>query len=286
MMVIPLTSCSARLPVYTLLVAALFPATVAGWVPLRPLALAGMYAFSTALAVGASVVLGNTVLRQPRDAMLLELPPYRLPHPGVVARVVWSRCVDFLREAGGLILAATVLIWAALYFPRYEPADLLAPEVLASVSAEEAEALAAPIALERSIAGRVGHAIEPAIAPLGYDWRIGIGLLGAFAAREVFVSTLGVVYGVGADADEESASLRDRLRADRRPDGSPTYTPLVGTSLMVFFAIALQCTSTLAVLRKESGGWLWPAATFAWTLALAWIAAFAVMRGGSALGLG
>ncbi|MEQ1566571.1 MAG: ferrous iron transporter B [Myxococcota bacterium] len=286
MLVIPLTSCSARLPVYTLMIAALFPPVVAGFVPVRPIALAGMYLFSTALALGASVVLGNTVFRNREEAALLELPPYRIPDPRVVATVVWGRCRDFLREAGGLILAATLVIWAMLYFPRYEPQDLLPADVIAAHTDAEVAALAAPLALERSFAGRLGRTIEPAIAPLGYDWRIGIGLLGAFAAREVFVSTMGVVYGIGDDVTEDDPSLRERLRTDRRPDGSLTYTPLVGGSLLVFFAIALQCTSTLAVLRKESGTWTWPVLAFVWTLGLAWVSAFVVYQGGRALGFG
>lgn len=276
MMVIPLTSCSARLPVYTLLIAALFPPVVNGWVPMRPLMLGAMYLFSTLLAVGASVVLGNTVLPDRQASALIELPPFRWPDPWVVAKVVWARCTDFVREAGGLILGATIVMWALLYFPRYTPADVLSPEVIATHTAAEAEALAKPLALERSIGGRIGHAIEPVIAPLGYDWRIGVGLLGAFAAREVFVSTMGVVYGIGDDVDEESQLLRERLQTEVRADGTRLWTPAVGLSLMVFFAVALQCTSTIAVLRKESASWTVPAFVFGWTFALAWGLAFVV----------
>ena len=287
MMVLPLTSCSARLPVYTLLIAALFPATVAGFVPLRPVMLASMYLFSTAMAVGAAIVLGRTVFASGLEASLIELPPYRMPDPRVVGRQVWGRCVDFLREAGGIILIATVVLWGLLYFPRAEPADVLPDDVIASLTAQGAdlEQAAAPLVLEQSFAGRLGRAIEPVIEPLGYDWKIGIGLVGAFAAREVFVSTMGVVYGVGADADEGSSALRDRIRADRRADGSPTYTPLVGMSIMVFFALSLQCLSTLAVLRKESGSWGWTALTFGWMSLLAWGAALVVFQGGRLLGL-
>lgn len=288
MMVLPLTSCSARLPVYTLLIAALFPATIAGFVPLRPLMLAGMYVFSTLLALIAAVVIGRTVMAGRAEPSLIELPPYRVPGVRVVLRTVWARSADFVREAGGIILVATVLLWGLLYFPRYEPEQLLSgPEIAAAAAqGEDLDALIAPLALERSFGGRLGKFVEPAIQPLGYDWRIGIGLVGAFAAREVFVSTMGVVYGIGADADEESAALRDRLRAERRPDGTPRYTPLTGVSLMVFFAIALQCLSTLAVLKKEAGSWRWPAFTLVWMNALAWVAALLVYQGGRLLGLG
>ncbi|MEN0065880.1 MAG: ferrous iron transport protein B [Myxococcota bacterium] len=286
MMVIPLTSCSARLPVYTLLVAALFPATLWGPIPLRPVALAGMYLFSTLVAVGAAVVLGRTVFASGAEPSLIELPPYRWPDPRVVLRQVVARSVDFLREAGGIILVATIALWALLSFPRYEPTDVLSPPEVAQAQAEgqNLEELAAPRILEQSYGGRLGRAIEPVIEPLGYDWKIGIGLIGAFAAREVFVATMGVVYGVGAEVDEESPALRSRLRDAVRPDGSRVYTPLTGLSIMVFFALSLQCLSTVAVLRKESGSWGWTAFTFVWMTALAYGAAFAVVQVGRGLG--
>ncbi|MEM6929062.1 MAG: ferrous iron transport protein B [Myxococcota bacterium] len=286
MMVIPLTSCSARLPVYTLLIAALFPATVWGPVPLRPVALAGMYLFSTVVAIGAAVILGRTVLRSDADPALIELPPYRWPDPGVVGRTVVRRCVDFLREAGGIILVATVALWAMLAFPRYEPADVLTEREVAVARAQgvDLEALAAPRMLEQSYGGRLGKAIEPVIEPLGYDWKIGIGLIGAFAAREVFVATMGVVYGVGSDVDEENPALRDRIREDRNDRGKLVYTPLTALSIMVFFALSLQCLSTVAVLRKESGSWGWTAFTFAYMTVLAYGAAFGVVQAGRALG--
>lgn len=139
-------------------------------------------------------------------------------------------------------------------------------------------------ALRSSYGGRLGHFIEPAIEPLGFDWKIGIGLLGAFAAREVFVSTMGVVYGMGGDVDEDAVGLRQRIQQESRSDGRPVYTPLVGLSLMVFFAIACQCMSTLAVVRRETKGWRWPTFLFVYTGVLAWLLAFAVYQGGRALG--
>ena len=286
MMVIPLTSCSARLPVYTLLVAALFPATLWGPVPLRPVALAGMYLFSTLMAVGAGVLLGRMVFASGAEPELLELPPYRWPDPGVVARQVVNRCADFLREAGGIILISTVALWALLSFPRVEPVDVLTDAEVAQAQVEglDLAEIAAPRMLEQSYGGRLGKAIEPVIRPLGYDWKIGIGLIGAFAAREVFVATMGVVYGVGSDVDEESPALRDRIRDARHSDGSRVYTPLTGLSIMVFFALSLQCLSTVAVLRKESGSWGWTAFTFAWMTALAYGAAFTVFQVGRWLG--
>lgn len=281
MMVVPLTSCSARLPVYTLVVGALFPATVAGWsLPMRPVALLAMYLFSTVITLIAAVVLGKLVV--PGDAIptLLEMPPYRIPDPRNVVRAVFARVGDFLREAGRTILVATVVLWALLSFPRFTPEEVLSPAVVAEARASGAdlEALAAPEALQRSYAARVGKAIEPVIEPLGFDWKIGVGLIGAFAAREVFVATMGVVYGI-EDADEANVGLRERLRAERRPDGTPQWTPRVGMSLMVFFALAMQCMSTLAVLRKETGGWRWPTFVMVYMTTLAWVLSFATYQG-------
>ena len=284
MAVIPLTSCSARLPVYALLVAALFPATIAGTsIPARPVALFGIYLFATAVTLIAAMVLGRTVMPDQATPDLIELPPYRLPHGRTVVRAVVSRVGDFVREAGRVILGATIVLWALLNFPRYEPADLLpAAQVAAAEAAgHDVDLLIEQAALERSYAGRIGKTIEPVIAPLGYDWQIGVGLIGAFAAREVFVATMGVVTGVG-EVDETSEDLRDRLRT--RPDGTPRYTPLVGMSLMVFFALAFQCLSTLAVLKRESGGWRWPLFTVGYMTVLAWGMAFAVYQGGKLLG--
>ena len=156
---------------------------------------------------------------------------------------------------------------------------------MATASASH-EALAAPLALERSYAGRIGQTLEPAIAPLGYDWKIGIGLIGAFAAREVFVSTMGLVYGIGDGVDEDNATLREKIRTEKRDDGSRAYTPLVGASILVFFALAMQCLSTLAVLRKETQSWRWPAFVFSYMTLLAWFSAFLIYQGGLLLGLG
>jgi ferrous iron transport protein B len=192
---------------------------------------------------------------------------------------------DFVREAGRVILVATIVLWALTYFPRYEPEEVLPADVVASVQDPAAlQQLAEPLAMERSFAGRLGKTIEPVLTPLGYDWKIGIGLIGAFAAREVFVTTMGVVYGVGDDVDEQDAGLRQTIRAQVHPDGRPVYTPLVGASIMVFFAFAFQCLSTLAVLRRETGGWRWPLFIATYMSILAWTSAFAVYQGGRLLG--
>lgn len=286
MLVIPLTSCSARLPVYALLISALFPASIEGLpLPVQPLVLLGMYLFSTVVTVLASIVLGRMLLPADASSELIELVPYRMPSLRVVLGSTWRNAESFVREAGGVILVATVVLWAALYFPRVDGHELLTPEIVAQAEAAELDLdeVANGLALEQSIAGRVGRAIEPVIEPLGYDWRIGIGVIGSFAAREVFVSTMGLVYGI-AEADEESPALRDKIETARRPDGTRVWTPLVGLSLMVFFALAMQCTSTLAVLVKETRSYAWPTFVLGYMTALAYVAALLVFQVGTLLG--
>jgi len=296
MMVVPLMTCSARLPVYTLIIGALFPPTEeAGW-PVQGTLMVGMYAFSVLMALVSAAVLGRTVLRGPSVPFLIELPPYRWPQPRGVLRMVRLRAQTFVKDAGSVILVLSVLMWALLRFPERplpEPTDTPTENTAAEATldatldgagAQAAQAAGRAADLEYSAAGRLGKLIEPAIAPLGFDWRMGIGLIGAFAAREVFVSTMGLVYGIGEDVDEESVALRDRIRAERRPNGEPVYTPLAGMSLLVFFALAAQCMSTLAVVKRETGGYRWPAFLFTYMTALAWICSFIVYQGGRALG--
>ena len=297
MMVVPLMTCSARLPVYSLMIAALFPPTeVLGFLPVRGLLMVGMYVFSTLVALAAAAVLGRTLFKGRSVPLLLEMPPYRLPDWKSVLASVWRKAKVFLSEAGTVILGCTVVMWALLSFPRDEAAQASYETGVAAAKLElpagpeldtrlaELDHERASLALRHSFGGRVGHAIEPAIEPLGFDWKIGIGLLGAFAAREVFVSTMGVVYGMGGDVDDETVGLRQRIQQESRDDGRPVYTPLVGLALMVFFAIACQCMSTLAVVRRETKGWRWPTFLFVYTGVLAWLLAFAVYQGGRALG--
>jgi ferrous iron transport protein B len=181
----------------------------------------------------------------------------------------------------------TIALWALLSFPRTTSVDYDAL-IASAPSAEVAGALGNARDAERmqeSFGGRLGRALEPAIEPLGFDWKIGVGIIGAFAAREVFISTMGVVYSAGADVDEESATLRERIRAEvRAADGRPVYTPLTGLSLMIFFALACQCMSTLAVVKRETGGFRWPLFLFGYMTALAYLASLAVYQGGRLLG--
>ncbi len=280
MMVVPLMTCSARLPVYTLIIAALFPPRqVLGVFPVQGLLMTGMYLFSVSTALVAAGVLGRTVLKGPTVPLLMELPPYRMPRIGDLMGLVWLRTRQFLSNAGTVILGFTVAMWFLLSFPAL-------PEPVGGVAALSTKEVAEWQAqkLEFSAAGRLGKAIEPAIRPLGFDWKVGVGLIGAFAAREVFVSTMGMVYGIGEEVDEESLALRERVRAEAHVDGSPVYTPLSGLSLMVFFALAAQCMSTLAVVKRETGGYRWPLFLFAYMTGLAWVGSFIVYQVGRLLG--
>ena len=267
MLVLPLMSCSARLPVYVLITATVFaPGTRFGFLSAGAVLLFAMYMLSVVAALTAAAVLRRTVLKGPGAPLVLELPPYRLPAPRVLLFNVWQRVRAFLIGAGTVILALTIVLWALLSYPR-------------------ASAETAGEQLRHSFAGRLGHAIEPAIAPLGFDWRIGVGIIGAFAAREVFVSTLAIVFDIeSANGDDEP--LRDALRAATWPDGRRLMTPLAGVSLMVFFVLACQCMSTIAVVRRESGTWSWPLFMLAYMTVLAYGASLAVYQVGTRLGLG
>ena len=291
MLVLPLMSCSARLPIYLLVIATVFSSTppVLGILSAGAVALFAMYFLSVVAALAAAAVLRRTVLRGPRPTLMLELPPYRLPVPRVLLRNTWHQVRSFLVDAGTIILALTIVMWALLSYPRHpavEPAGARTGALAAASEEAPADALAGRdrgAQLRYSLAGRFGRLLEPTLEPLGFDWRIGVGIFGAFAAREVFVSTMGMVFDLG-DTDERSEPLRDALKSATRRDGSPLMTPLTGIALMVFFVLACQCMSTLAVVRRETGSWGWPAFMFAYQTMLAYGAALIVYQGGRALG--
>ena len=226
-----------------------------------------MYLLGMVAAFCMAWLFKKKLLKGETPMLLLEMPPYRMPSLRTIAIRMWERAGLFLRRAGTLILALSILLWALATYPK--PAD---------PHASRGEALA------HSIAGRIGHALEPAIAPLGYDWKIGIGLIGSFVAREVFVSTMSIVYNVETAEKEDTTTLRETMRAERRSDGTPTYTPLVCIGLMVFYVLAMQCISTVAIVRRETNSWRWPLFQIAYMTALAWIGAFVVYQGGRLLG--
>jgi ferrous iron transport protein B len=199
--------------------------------------------------------------------LLMEMPPYRMPVWRGVAIRMWERAQLFLRRAGTVILALSILLWALATYPKSSDPN-----------ATPAAALA------QSFAGRMGHALEPAIAPLGYDWKIGIGLIGSFAAREVFVGTMKIVYNIETSDKEDILPLRDTMLKEKRANGQPIFTPLVCIGLMVFYVLAMQCISTVAIVRRETNSWRWPLFQIAYMTSLAWVGAFIVYQGGRLLG--
>jgi ferrous iron transport protein B len=264
-LVAPLMTCSARLPVYALLISAFVPErTVLGPIGLQGLVLLALYLGGAVAALIVAAIIKRVMLPGDGLPFTMELPTYRWPTFGVWFSQVWGSAWAFLRRAGTIILATTVVLWLLLTFPRVD--------VPAELDAQEARAFS----LEHSAAGRLGHAIEPAIAPLGFDWKIGVGLIASLAAREVIVATLAQIYATSGD---DESSLRESLRADVHAEtGQPVYTPATVAALLVFFVFALQCMSTLAVMRRETNSWRWPAFAFAYLLTLAYTASFVTHR--------
>jgi len=225
-----------------------------------------MYLLGLAAAFGMAWLFRKTLFKGEHSLLLLEMPPYRRPSLRVTLARMWERAVIFLKRAGTVILAITVIIWGISSYPK--PAN---------PNATPSEALAA------SYAGQLGHAIEPVIAPLGYDWKLGVGIISSFAAREVFVGTMSVIYSV-QDGEKNAPALRDAMAAEKRPDGTPLFTPLVCLSLLVFYVLAMQCLSTLVVVRRETNSWRWPLFMLAYMTGLAWVAAFLVLHVGRWMG--
>jgi ferrous iron transport protein B len=297
-LVAPLMSCSARLPVYTLLIAACIPnLRVLGFLKLPGLTMLAMYLLGIIVALLMAWLFKKTLLKGETPMLIMELPPYKRPVLKVVLRHMWDRARLFLRRAGTVILGINILLWFLATYPRNAGIDqqfasqrnALAAQPVSSRAGQlaELEKQEAGAKLRYSFAGRMGRLIEPAIAPLGFDWKIGIGIIASFAAREVFVSTMSTVYNVGKTADVEAItpSLAKTLREQTRPDGTPVYTALVAVTLMVFYVFALQCVSTVAIVRRETNSWKWPVFQWLYMGILAWGLAFITYQGGRLLGL-
>jgi ferrous iron transport protein B len=263
-LIAPLMSCSARLPVYVLMIAALLPGDHVSLLTKVGLMLF-MYALGTFGAFGFAWLFKRTLLKGEPSMMIMELPPYRMPKIGDVARQMAERGWIFLKRAGTTILGISIVLWFLSAYPKAP--DGTAPDQK----------------LAHSFAGMAGHAIEPAIKPLGFNWQIGIGLISSLAAREVFVSTMGIVFNV-EDADENTEPLREALLQAHWPDGRPLFTPLVCFTLMIFYVFAMQCLATLAVVRRETGSWKWPAFQLVYMTGTAWLLSLIVYQGGRALG--
>jgi ferrous iron transport protein B len=298
-------ACSARLPIYSLLIAACIPnLALFGFLKLAGLTMLAMYLLGIVVALAMAWLFKKTLLKGEPPLLIMELPPYKRPVLRVVLRHMWDRSRLFLRRAGTVILGINILLWFLATYPHNaaidrdiasrraallaaaEKAAAPAPALQAQLAALDNEA--AGLKLRQSFAGRLGRAIEPVIAPLGFDWKMGIGIISSFAAREVFVSTMATVYNVGKYNGSESGviSMANTLKEQRRVDGTLIYTPLTAVTLMVFYVFALQCVSTVAVVRRETNSWKWPFFQWLYMGLLAWILAFATLHLGRLLGYG
>jgi ferrous iron transport protein B len=262
-LVAPLASCSARLPVYFLMIAVLFPSSQVS-VLQKSLILASMYAVGTIGALFFAWLFKSKLLPGKPAPLILELPSYKRPSLVNVFQQMKTRAWIFIRRAGTVILGLSILLWAASTYPKSE-----------GTKSEQ---------LANSYAGKIGHAIEPVIKPLGYDWKIGIGLVASFAAREVFVTTMSTIYSIEEEEDEEQEKLREQLNSARWPDGRIVYTPAVCIGLMVFYVFAMQCLSTVAVVRRETNSWKWPIFQIVYMTGAAYVLALLVYQVGSRIG--
>lgn len=297
----PLISCSARLPVYVVLIGAFFAPAAAGIV------LFSIYVMGIVVAACVAWLLRRTVLRGPHSALMMELPVYQRPSLRVIAGQVWIAAREFLVLAGTVIFATALIIWLFSYYPRPAAIHDSFEARRAAVTASAPPDLAVQVALldgaentaylEQSWLADAGRAIQPIFALAGFDWRVSVGILAAFPARELIIPTLGILYSAGdvdpGDFDlaelegaHAEGGLRARLRDATGPNGEPTFTPLIALSLMIFFALCSQCMATLAAIRRETRSWRWPVFTFTYMTVLAWLAAVLVYQVGTAFGLG
>ncbi len=263
-LVAPLMSCSARLPVYLLLIAALFPSAAVP-VGAKVAIMLTMYALGTAGALFFAWLFKRTLLKGEPPLMIMELPPYRLPKMRDVALHMLERAWLFMKRAGTIILGISIILWFLTAYPK------------APAGSTDSQQIA------QSFAGMAGHALEPVIKPLGFDWQIGIGLISSFAAREVFVSSMGVIFNAES-SEENTAPLRDALLAAKWPDGRALFTPLVCITLMVFYVFAMQCMSTIAVVKRETNSWRWPLFQTVYMTGTAWLVCLIIYQTGRALG--
>ncbi|MBD1393590.1 ferrous iron transport protein B [Mucilaginibacter glaciei] len=280
-MVTPLVACSARLPVYTLLIALVVPSRNVWWLfNLQGLALTGMYVLSLLSAVIVAYVMKFVLKARERGYFIMELPVYRMPRWNNVLFSMYERSKAFVLQAGKVIIAVSIILWVlSSYGPgnRFEKIEqkYQQPQFTKTMKPDSLTRVISTEKLENSYAGILGHVIEPVIKPLGFDWKIGIALITSFAAREVFVGTMATIYSVEGDADRID-SVQDKMRNAKNAQGKPVFSFAVAFSLMMFYAFAMQCASTVAVVYRETKDWRWPAAQFAYMTALAYGAAFLV----------
>lgn len=282
-LVTPLMSCSARLPIYTILIALVVPNhRVLGVFNVQGLALMALYLLGLISALVAAYVLKLMLRSKERSFFVMELPTFKLPRWNHVALTVWESVRAFVWEAGRVILAISIVLWVlASYGPNgaMSRAETQVRQRNSTLPPDQLQNRIASERLEASYAGQFGHFIEPVIRPLGYDWKIGIALLSSFAAREVFVGTMSTIYSIGDGADDEGITIRERLRQERNPrTGGPMYTPALAWSLLIFYVFAMMCMSTLAATQRETKSWKWPAVQLVYMMGLAYAVAFATYQ--------
>lgn len=277
-LVLPLMTCSARLPVYAMVTALLFPTRPM----LGALAFTGAYGLGLGAAMSMAFIFRQALVRTPVAPLAIELPQYKLPGVKTALLSAYDRGLVFVKKAGTVILAISIVLWFLMSYPRADVPAAAAPDITAGVSAEE---WAAQEQLRYSFAGRMGRVIEPVIEPLGFDWRIGVGIVASFAAREVVVSALSVIFGVGDAGAEQGSVLLDRLKEAVLPDGSPLFTTATAFSLLVFYVLAMQCLPTQVITRRETGSWKWALFQLGYMTLLAYFAALITFQGLRAFGL-
>ena len=269
-LVAPLMSCSARLPVYTLMIAAFIPNVMfLGLFSLPGMTLLSMYLLGLVAALASAWLFKKTFLKGAQPVFLMELPQYKIPSLKSVCLHMYERAMAFLQRAGTIILGASIILWFLATYPK-------TPGTPPSEN------------LQHSFAGMAGRVIAPVIKPLGFDWKIGIGLVSSLLQREVFVSTMGTIYGINTmQGEQERTYLGDRMRADKDPvTGKPVFSVLTAICIMVYYVLAMQCLSTVAVVRRETNSWRWPLFQIGYMTALAYAVTFVVYRGGLLIGLG
>ena len=284
-LVLPLLTCSARLPVYSMVAALLFSDSAIN----AALVFVGAYVLGIGAALFSAWILKLTLLKGEAIPLVIELPAYRMPGFRNAFVTVTERAVVFLRQAGTVILLISVVLWALATYPKLPESRIAEIERTHLQQGEDESSLENVLAQEGlaySVAGRVGKSVEPVFRPLGYDWKINVGVLTSFAAREVVVSTLAIVYGIGEDAAEDEQTLVETLRRQKNADGSPVFSTATGLSLLVFFVLAMQCLPTQAVTRRETGSWKWAALQLGYMSTLAYVAALITYQTCVALGHG
>ena len=278
----PLMSCSARLPVYTILIALVVPNKLfLGFISLQGIVMMLMYLLGTVMALISAYVLKWFIKSKEKSFFILELPVYRGPRWKNMFYTMVEKAKVFVYDAGKVIMVISLLLWLLSTFgppqkmkdvtTQYESLVQNNPSQVDELNKEKKTAL-----LENSYAGILGKVIEPVIRPLGYDWKIGIALITSFAAREVFVGTMATLYSVGEDRDEDNTTLRQKMNSAKRPDGSKVYNLATGLSLLIFYVLAMQCMSTLAVVKRETRSWKWPAIQLVYMTGLAYVMSLAV----------